>query len=93
MGPACGLTSCVRLVEEDADPTAFVEAITELVGKVRKRVNVERKWAWFWQLAPGKGQRRDACIKVKGWWRRIKKGSEGNRRLVTIITYSARSKG
>jgi hypothetical protein len=33
MGPACGLTSCVRPVEEEADPTAFVEAITELVGK------------------------------------------------------------
>jgi hypothetical protein len=42
MGPACGLTSCVRVVEEE-DATAFVEAITDssrrsgkerMVGKV-----------------------------------------------------------
>jgi hypothetical protein len=36
-GPACGLTCCVRVVEED-DATAFVEAITDSSGRSGKRV-------------------------------------------------------
>jgi hypothetical protein len=36
MGPACGLTSCVRVVEEDEDATAFVEAITDSSGRSGK---------------------------------------------------------
>lgn len=43
MGPACSLTSFVRVVEEDA--TAFAEAITGLVEEVEKIVNSEGKWA------------------------------------------------
>ena len=35
MGPACGLTSCVR-VEEEEDATAYVEAITDWSGRSGK---------------------------------------------------------
>jgi hypothetical protein len=70
MGPACGLTSCVRVVEEEEDATAFVEAITDSSGRSGKERIVGKV-----ELAPGKDQRSDASIKLNG--RRRRKRARG----------------
>jgi hypothetical protein len=82
MGPACGLTSCVRVVEEE-DATAFVEAITDssegrekdrIVGKVGLIVA-----ACTWQGSEGRQHQ------IEGKKEDGEGESEGNWRLVTIF--------
>jgi hypothetical protein len=80
MGPACGLTSGVRVVEEE-DATALVDAITDSSGRSGKERIVGKvgliKAACTWQ-----GSEEGRQHQVEG---KEDKESEGNQRLVTII--------
>jgi hypothetical protein len=82
MGPACGLTSCVRIVEEDA--TTFVEAINDSSGRSEKE-RIVGKVGLILAACTWQGSEEGRQHQVEG--KEENKESEGNQWLVTIITY------
>jgi len=80
MGPACGLTSCVRLVAEDA--TAFVEAINDSSGRSGKE-RIMWKVGLIVAACTWQGSEEGRQHQFEG---KEEEGSEGNRRLVTIVS-------